>query len=355
MIRVRHAIVGTGFGASVHLPAFAAEPGVEVVGIADGGSGSASRLTLSGVSTYFDWRRLLDEVKPDSLSVAVPPAVQMHVVAGALERGVHVLCEKPLGSDVEQAYTIAAQAAAADVVSAVCFQYRFEAGMADMKREFAAGRIGRLRRVDVSWMTAGRSDPGRAWGWQHNAESGGGVLNGFVAHVADLLTWLTGKSLLSVAARTSVLVPVRPDVNGELRGVTAEDQMDALVELDGEAVATIRVSNCQPGGDGLTILLSGEAGALQFSHRPPFESLPSITYRGRDAVEMSMDAKLVSDGGGDTRIAPFRQLAALFVAAVRGEKPADLPIFEDGVRVQRFLAALRKSVEDGRFAAVQQA
>jgi predicted dehydrogenase len=276
----------------------------------------------------------------------------MCIVDAALERGVHVLCEKPLGSDAIQAQAIAAHAEAAGVVGAVCFQYRFEAGMADMKREFAVGKIGHLRRVDVSWMTAGRSDPARPWGWQHNAELGGGVLNGFVSHVADLLTWLTGRLPIAVAARTSVLVPGRPDAEGGVRVVTAEDQVDALVELAEGAMATIRVTNCQPGGDGLTITMQGEAGVLQFSHRPPFESKPTIIYRGRDAADVVIDAKSAHLGGSDTRVAPFRHLAALFVSAVRGERVVDLPNFGDGVRVQNFLTALRNSAADSQFVAV---
>lgn len=343
---MRHAVIGAGFGARVHLPAFAALPGVAVVALADGGSGRAAALAGSGVAAYSDWRRLLDEVRPDSLSVAVPPAAQGEIVATAIDRGIHVLCEKPVGLSPAEVSALAERAAVASVVAAVGFQFRFESGMAALRRHARSAALGRLRRIDFSWITSGRADPVRPWSWQHDAAAGGGVINGFLAHAADLLHWHCGAEVLAVAARTAVLVAERSDATGARRPVTAEDTVDALCELGDGAVASLRITNCQAGGDGMRIEVQGERGVLRYHHRPPFTGGVDLSLDlGSGGSELPLED--VAAGGGDSRLEPMRRLAMLFAAAVGGETTAELPSFRDALRSQRLLAAVRAAAANG--------
>ncbi|HTE41449.1 MAG TPA: Gfo/Idh/MocA family oxidoreductase, partial [Steroidobacteraceae bacterium] len=188
---MRHAIVGAGFGADAHLPAFSAVPGVQVVGLADSGSGRAKQRARGAVACFSHWAQMLDEARPDTLSIAVPPLAQTEIALAALARGIHVLCEKPVGRGVSEAQQICEAARRASLVAAVTFQFRFEPGLQSLQREFRDGRIGGLRRLDFSWITAGRADSTRPWSWQHDASQGGGVLTAFMPHVADLIAWLT--------------------------------------------------------------------------------------------------------------------------------------------------------------------
>lgn len=344
---VRHAVIGTGFGARVHLPAFAALPGVEVVALADAGSGRAGEMAGAGVAAYSDWRRLLDEVRPDSLSVAVPPAAQCEIVAAAIDRGIHVLCEKPIGLSPTDASMLAKQAAAAAVVAAVGFQFRFESGMAALRRHARAGTLGRLRRVDFSWITSGRADPARPWSWQHDGAAGGGVINGFLSHAVDLLHWHCGHEVIAVTARSAVLVAERPDGAGGRRPVTAEDMVDVLCELGDDAIASLRITNCQPGGDGMRIEVHGERGVLRYHHRPPFTGGAALSLAVADGCS-ELPPEDAADGGGDSRLEPMRRLAALFAEVVRGGAAAELPNFGDALRSQRLLDAVREAAASGR-------
>lgn len=340
---MRHAVIGVGYGASAHLPTFTAMPGIEVVAVVDGGSGRAEQFARPGLAAYSDWQRMLDDLGPDSISVAVPPAVQRKIVAAAIERGIHVLCEKPFGMDTEDAAEMSRMAEAATVTAAVCFQYRFEPGMCALRQQIRSGRLGRLRRIDFGWITAGRADPARPWSWQHDAHSGGGVINAFLPHAADLVRWLSGSDALSVAARTAVLVPCRLDDMGAERDVTAEDAVDVVIELDGGAVANIRITNCQWGGDGIHIEVHGEGGLLRFAHRPPFSGDVELQFCGRGADIEAIDVPRPVAAEGDSRAASLWQLAQLFVAAVGGANAPDLPSFRDGEHNQRLLAAVRRS------------
>lgn len=342
---MRHAIIGAGFGVDVHLPAFAGLTGVEVVAISDAGSGRAKQSALEGVSTYSDWRRMLDEVRPDSLSVAVPPVAQREIVIQAIQSGIHVLCEKPFGMCAEDAASMFDAAFVARIVGAVGFQYRFEPGISELRKQVFAGKVGRVRRVDFAWFTSGRASASRPWSWQHEAAKGGGVVNAFLPHVVDLMLWLANSAATSVVGRTAVLIPKRPDHNGVLREVTAEDVVDALLEFENGVVGNIRVTNCQPAGEGMRIEVHGDKGVLQFTHCPPFGCGDArlLYYRPEAAPELIA----LTDSAQkepDTRSAPFQRLAQQFASAVRGKRTSELPTFHDGLKAQRVITALRQSV-----------
>lgn len=349
---MRHAVIGAGFGGGVHLPTFTSMPGIEVVAVVDGGSGRAERFARPGLAAYSDWRRMLDDLRPDSVSVAVPPAAQREIVASAIGRGIHVLCEKPLGMDMLEAAEMLRMAEVVGVTAAVCFQYRFEPGMCALRQQIRSGRIGRLRRIDLGWVSAGRADPTRPWSWQHDIGLGGGVINAFLPHAADLVRWLSGCDALSVVAGTAVLVPFRLDDIGNKREVTAEDAVDVLVDLDGDAVANIRITNCQWGGDGMRIEVYGESGLLRFAHRPPFSGDVELQFCGRGAEIEAIDVTSPISVEGDCRAASLRQLAELFVAAVGGASSPDLPSFRDGEHIQRLLSAVRRSAAARMFVTV---
>jgi predicted dehydrogenase len=349
---VRHAIIGAGYGGSVHLPAFNEMAGMEVVAVADGGSGRAKQFSRPGLAAYSDWRRMLEDLKPDSISVAVPPAAQREIVASAIGRGIHVLCEKPLGMCLEDAKDLLRMAEVATVTVAMCFQYRFEPGMCALRQQILSGRLGRLRRINLSWITDGRADQARPWSWQHDSNLGGGVINSFLPHAADLVRWLSGRDALSVTARSAALISCRTDEKGVERNVTAEDEVEALIELSGDAVASIYITNCQWGSDGMHIDILGENGAFRFVHRPPFSGDVELKFFGQKGDMVPIDVPRPVAGEGDSRATSLRQLANLFVAAIGGPNPPDLPSFRDGEYNQRFLTAVRRSTVAREFVTV---
>jgi predicted dehydrogenase len=348
---MRHAIVGAGFGATGHLPAFAGLGGVEVVALCDSGSGRAAKAGHADLATYVDWRRMLDEVRPDTLSVVVPPPTQRVIVEAALGLGIHVLCEKPLGMTPPDARAMAAAAERARRVGAVALQFRFEPGMSALRQQIREARVGRVRRVDFSWMTSGRADASRPWGWQHDAAAGGGVIYAFLPHVIDLVRWLSGSEVTTVAARSAILVGWRPD-GDSMRAVTAEDMVDAICELEGGAVASLRVTNCQPCGDGMRIEVHGDDGVLLFAHRPPFAGDVELSCHRRGSPVERLESRPREAAAGDSRSSPLRELAGQFIDAARGGRAESLPTFTDGWHAQCVMAAMRRSVAEQRFAAL---
>jgi predicted dehydrogenase len=94
----RVGVIGTGFGAAVHVPAFKAAPGFEVVAIVSGHRENAERVAREhGIAwSGDDYRAMLREVELDVVSIATPGGLHHDIALAAAEAGRHVLCESRL-------------------------------------------------------------------------------------------------------------------------------------------------------------------------------------------------------------------------------------------------------------------
>lgn len=349
---LRLAIVGLGFGAAVHLPAFLSLPGVCVVGVADSGSGRARKVASNlrrNIRAWDGWKKAVEEGAVDAISVATPPSVHAEIVRAALEAGKHVLCEKPFGMNGKEAALMGEQVQGARLVGAVDFEFRMEPGIAEMRRVAASGQIGAVRRIRVTWLTGGGADPAIPWSWRHDVRRGGGVLNAFASHVVDYVEWICGSRIHRVLAKGDVLVKERTDSDGRKRPVTAEDYCELTCDLTDGAVAELTVSNCSTSEVGHRIEIGGETGRLLYLHEVPFTP-DRVSLRVETNFRGSRDVPLEPLPGpaGDSRIPPFRQLAMRFVQAASGFTIRDLPDFACGLRVQRILDAARESSRLGK-------
>src|SRR5690349_4248202 len=102
---IRAAVLGTGFGTRIHVPGLRLA-GAEVVAIASRqlSRAQAAARDLEIAAAHDDVARMLDASRPDLLCIATPPAAHLGAVRAAAERGVHVICEKPLAYDAAHAW-----------------------------------------------------------------------------------------------------------------------------------------------------------------------------------------------------------------------------------------------------------
>jgi len=350
---LRVGIIGAGYGCAVHLPAFNDQPGVRVVAISDGGSGHGARFCEDGPVYYSDWRELLEARRADAVVVATPPNTQIPITARALETGHHVLCEKPFGMNFPEAEAMTRCHHPEDAVGAVGFQFRFSPHIQRMRRLVTDSAFGPLLAVEVSWLTSGRADPQRLWSWQNDAGQGGGVINAFVSHLADLVAWITGTPLKKVrSAATKIEIPSRPAADGSSRAVTAEDYVAAEFELDGGVPGRLEVGNCVPQGSGMTLRVTGNDGELVFRSRPPFRwDDQNLAWRkpGGRREDIPVPGPAVRNGA-DSRLTEGRSLAAAFCGAVAGRTGSrvdGLPGLEAGLAARKFIDGLHRATGTG--------
>ncbi len=127
MNKVRIAMIGAGMMANkVHYPSLASLPQAEMVGICDL---NPARLTETAdryqiPNRYSDYRKMLEDLKPDGVYVVMPPQYMYDIVSDCLRRGIHVFTEKPLGLSLHQAETLARLAEENGVITQVGHQRR---------------------------------------------------------------------------------------------------------------------------------------------------------------------------------------------------------------------------------------
>jgi predicted dehydrogenase len=167
-------------------------PKVDVVAVCDTSKYLLDILEKNaGLRGFVSSEEMLDQVKPDALIIATPSHYHAQLVRSAIEKKVHVFCEKPFCIDPIESAELAALAESAELVNQVGYHYRFVAAFQEMKRLLDVGAIGTvthvlaeaygpvvLRRQGISW----RSKPSQ----------GGGCLYDYAAHPVNILNWCFG-------------------------------------------------------------------------------------------------------------------------------------------------------------------
>jgi predicted dehydrogenase len=167
------AMIGTG---AIEAVAFA-DPSDEMAAAAQALAPEANRADgLDG---------LLDE-DLDGLVIATPSALHADQAIRALEAGLAVFCQKPLGRTATEAAAVVDAARAADRLLAVDLSYRFTEGMRRIRHLLEGGELGRIFAVDLVFHNA--YGPDKAW-FYDPAMAGGGCIMDLGIHLVDLALW----------------------------------------------------------------------------------------------------------------------------------------------------------------------
>jgi predicted dehydrogenase len=316
-------------------------------------------------ATETDWRRVLERPDVDIVDICLPGHLHAEVAEAALAAGKHVLVEKPLANNVAQAESMVRAAVAArelGVRSMVGFNYRRVPALALARDLVAAGRIGDLRQARICYLQDWLTDESAPMTWRlRREEAGSGVIGDLASHAIDQLLYLTGDTVRSVTATTRTFVPQRPGASG-FEQVTVEDAAWATLQTAGGIVASLEVSRMASGRkNGLRIELYGSRGAIAFD----LEQLNQLQIHdvedasGSRLTAGTTDVMVTEPGhphleawwppghvlGWDHTFT--NQAADLLRCLAEGTDP--VPSFEDGLAVQRVLAAMEQSdAEDGR-------
>ncbi|MBN2449672.1 MAG: Gfo/Idh/MocA family oxidoreductase [Lentisphaeria bacterium] len=143
-----------------------------------------------GVTGVADYRRILDDPEIEAVNVVTDVGNHLPIARAAIQAGKHLICEKPLGDDLEAARGLVALAEASDRVCYVSFQLRFSARYAAMRRAAAA--------IDPVQVFLGRSR-GMMKDQYLKPSPFCGIMD-FCAHDFDLVCWLMGRAPLAVTA-----------------------------------------------------------------------------------------------------------------------------------------------------------
>lgn len=193
MSKLRMAIIGSGQIARVtHIPNYQAMEDVEVVGVCDTRLEAAKGLAEQfGIEAYFDSHiKMLEELKPDAVTICVPNRFHCPITLDALKHGCHVLCEKPPAITWEEAREMEEEARKQGKLLSYGFHFRHSEHVAHLKNKVDNGEFGTIYNAKVQWHRR-RGIPG--WGNFTNKEmQGGGPLIDIGAHMLDITLYLMG-------------------------------------------------------------------------------------------------------------------------------------------------------------------
>lgn len=232
--QVRVAVIGLGFGIN-HARNAMLIPEAELVAVCDLREERGVPAREWEVPFYTGFRRMLDEVKPDGVVVAVSNDQHAEVAVECLRRGIPTLLEKPIATTLEEADRIVDMAQAAGTPLLVGHHRRFSTFVQRARELVQSGTLGDLVAVVVIWAILKPDDYYRTE-WRTRREMGGGPLLINTVHDVDDLRYICGCEITRVYA----------ELNNQVRGLEVEDSICASLRLANGALVTLLTIDCVP-------------------------------------------------------------------------------------------------------------
>ena len=190
MIRV--GVVGLGKMGLSHQAMINAHPDVKVEAVCDATAYVVDVLSkYTGVRGYTDYAAMLKETALDAVLIATPSKYHGPMVRAALERNLHVFCEKPFVLDTDEGAALTRMAEERQRVNQVGYHYRFVGAFQEVKRLLDAGVIGEVSHVMAEAYGPVVLRP-KGSTWRNQRAEGGGCLYDYAAHPINLLNWYFG-------------------------------------------------------------------------------------------------------------------------------------------------------------------
>ncbi|HSR23085.1 MAG TPA: Gfo/Idh/MocA family oxidoreductase, partial [Candidatus Eisenbacteria bacterium] len=242
---IRVGFVGAGANTRKHhLPKLKAQPGVELVAVANRSKESGDRVAREfGIGrVHADWREIVDAPDIDAVCIGTWPYMHCAMTTAALERGKHVLCEARMAMNAAEGRRMleASRKAPHLVAQLVPAPHTLEVD-ATIQTLLGEGFVGDVLAVELQASGGRFVEPDAPMHWRQDIElSGHNILNMGIWYEA-MMRWLGPAQ--RVTAMTKIAVPRRRDAGGASPEVRVPDHVDILAQLRGGAVGHLRFSS----------------------------------------------------------------------------------------------------------------
>lgn len=357
MEHLKAAVIGVGFIGKAHIEALRRIPNVDVVAIVDSFNVEEKAAQLGVPYAFSDYKEMLDTCHPDCVHICTPNFTHKEIALAAMERGVHVICEKPMASNADEAAVMVEASKKYDKICALNFHNRFYPASFQMKKMVEKGELGQI--FDLSggylqdWLQY-KTD----FSWKILSAKCGKtrVTADLGSHWFDLAEYVSGQKIKEVFAEFKTIYPER--MNGrEAIPVDTEDYSYVLLRFDGGATGMAEFSGVFSGKKNQTVLrVAGTEASLEWDNEKVNDIL--IGHRNepnglltKDPNLMDPDvAKIISYPGGHAEGFPdaFKQNFTAIYQAIRGKNSVNqFATFKDGLHIMRVCDALYESVHTG--------
>lgn len=216
---------------------------------------------------YTDWREMLADPAVQLFDNGGPNNAHAEPCIAAAAAGKHMLCEKPLARNAQEAKAMFDAAQKAGVKHMVAHNYRFVPAIRQAYNLIQSGKLGRIyhfRAMYLQEWIMPHYGTGMIWRLDKQ-DAGSGALGDLGAHIIDLARFLVGE-MKSLSAMTKTFIPERPTPDGTLAKVEVDDAFAAVMEFENGAIGTLECSRFAAGRKNYNCLeINGEYGSIQFN------------------------------------------------------------------------------------------
>ena len=372
MKKIKAGVIGLGFIGVAHIEALRRLGYVDVVAVTTRNNVNKKAETLSVNKAFEDYREMIDTMDLDTVHICTPNNTHKEMAIYALEKGIHVICEKPLCCSLEEAEEMVHAAEKSGKVAALNFHNRFYPMAYQMRQMVLDGSIGDVLSIHGSyiqdWLLY-NSD----FSWRVLREESGKMraVSDIGSHWIDLAEFITGKRVTEVLAEFSIyhkkrkipLVPVKSfgiDTPKSLEyreiDVETEDIATIMFRFEGDVIGTAMISELFAGAKNtMSIAIAGSEKSLQWN----VENSNNLFIGQRNQPDLVMQkdfsllhekaGRLVGYPGGHGEGFPdsFKQNFNSIYRSIMGDNaPCDFATFSDGLHSTRILEKIYESAQN---------
>lgn len=219
------AVIGVGSMGANHARVNWEMPNVDLVGVVDADAHQAEMIGQKyRTRSYIDYRKMLDETKPDAVTIAVPTIHHRAVAFDVIERGIALLIEKPIAFSMEEGQAIINAADRSNVKLMIGHIERFNPAIIALKERIAAGELGRIFQMDARRQGPFPSRVGDV-----------GVVIDLAVHDLDIMRYVSQNEVIRLYAETEKQIHSK-----------YEDMLTAMLRMTDGAIGTLAINWLTP-------------------------------------------------------------------------------------------------------------
>ncbi|MEN6301628.1 MAG: Gfo/Idh/MocA family oxidoreductase [Armatimonadia bacterium] len=368
--KIRIGLIGVGSWANrVQIPQVLSHPQAQLVALS---ARTEEKLHKAGAdfgvtALYTDYQALLARDDLDAVCISSTHNMHYEMAKAALDRGLHVFCEKPLGMNSTQTRELRDLAAQKGVVTMVSFTNRWVPESAESKHLLDEGYVGEPFHYNICQL-AGYAKPGGNWLWRADPVLGGGVLYDLGCHNIDLALWLNGP-ITEVCATWKNTVPARPR-GDEILPTVCNDTIAFLAQFRNGCEGIFHISWTAPGDRLMRHELAGRGGMLSLSlyhdiwrnaltgcrvGEPALQPLP-ISDDAQGAIPRAVATPEERDVAHKAFLFDYPSLVRAFIDRIRTAPTlrGGAPDFAAGHETQKVMDAVLLSHDEHRWVSISE-
>lgn len=223
-----------------------------------------------------DWRRLIEREDIDVIDIGTPNNTHVEIAIAAAEAGKHIICEKPLALNTQQALNMLKAVQKAGVIHMVSYNYRFVPAIQYAKKLIQDGMLGEIYHFRAQYLQDWIMDPGFPLVWRLRKDvCGSGSLGDLMAHSIDLARFLVGE-IKEVTGMMETFIKKRPlgemsgglsaSISGEsFADVDVDDAVAAMARFENGAVGVFEATRFGKGNrNGNRLEINGSKGSIRW-------------------------------------------------------------------------------------------